>query len=236
MRRLFVGVALAALALAATGCDRPRDVKHTLLVTDVSLSGLNPAARLDEEGMKMALRDLDALKPGDVLTVVVFGSTLTNACEPITVDFAEQTNSEEQDTLRTSMRTAFPAAYRTYITCVRDKAAGGSPGRGSPIFGAVVESLVRAGSPVPVTHIQVVTDGCSYMEKVPVCGAGMTNPGFAKKTVSRMATELKPSLAGIPLVVVGLGRGTGMSSHQVSVLREVFQQYASATGTTVQFY
>lgn len=236
MRRgLAAGGAALAFVVPLVGCEPERDPRHTLAIVDVTLSGLDPSARLDEQGLQVSLRDLDALEPGDVLTVVVFASELTNACEPITIDYAEQGNSEEQDALLESIRSSLPEAYETYISCVRDEGVGGSPAKGSPIFGALVESMVHAEATMSVTEIQLISDGCSYLEGVPVCARSMTSPDYAAKTIEQMPPALKPSLDGIPLVVAGLGRGTGMSSQQVSVLREVFRQYATATGTTVEF-
>lgn len=225
---------LLLLTLLLVGCDEARPKQHHLLISDVSRSGISQSSRLDEVARDEAQRLVQALEPGDMLTVYAFSASLTSACEPITADFAEQGNSEEQDRLKAQLVAAMPEAYASYVECVRDDSVGGSSRPGSPIFGALVEATARSQAQRPLTSTTLVTEGCSFGEGVRTCSRAMTEPGFAEKLIKKMPASLKPDLRS-RLTVRGLGQGTGMSSEAISVLRQIFMAYGAATNSTVEF-
>jgi len=237
-RFLINGPLVLAMLFGITGCRDEDPPVHTLIISDVSLSGLSSAARLDEVAKQELVSAIDAEDPGDVVSLYAFGRGLTSSCQPITADFAKQDNSEQQDQLKENLKASAPTTYDNYVECVRDRATGGAPGPGSPVWGAVVEALaaVRATRPA-VSTIVLVTDGCATSEGGNTCTAEMTQPGFAKSLIKELPASLKPDLSAIDtLIVKGLGQGTGMSSERVSTLREVLAEYAAATGTNVEFH
>jgi hypothetical protein len=234
--RCSLPVTLMCLVMALgmlTGCAEDETPASTIVVSDVSISGLSTGARLDALAKDLSVSLVDELVPGGTVEVYAFGRSLTSACAPVVADFADQDNSEEQDQLKINLRASIALSYDDLVACVRSNTAGGSPEPGSPIFGAIVEALVHARANGDVDVIELVTDGCSAGEGVPTCGKNMLDPGFADEVVEKMPASLKPDLSGIALVITGLGQGTGASSEQVSAIRAVFTAYAAATGATL---
>lgn len=237
-RNLSKALAMIIMCLlCASACGRGEEEHstHTLVISDVSLSGLDTGARLDEVARTVMTSTINNAEPGDVITTYAFGKVLTSACQPITANFSQQGNSEERDQLKANLVASAPELYTSLIKCVRDEQSGGSSDSGSPIFGAIVEAVVEANATAPVDTIHLVTDGCSFGEGVATCTKQMTKPKFAEKLIKLMPPALKPNLSGITLVVTGLGQGSGASSPRLSALRQVFTEYSVATGSTVEF-
>jgi hypothetical protein len=232
MKRQFLAAVVVA---SAVGCGGQHVQKHVLEISDVTGSALDGTERLNIVAKDEGVTLINSLHAGDSLTVYAFGRTLTSSCEPISADFAAQDNTEEQDQLRSDVAAALPAKYDKYVSCLRDKTTGGSAYGGSPIFGAITEAVEAAKTNGPITQIQLITDGCTWGEGPPTCSAVIKNPGVAKKFISQLPASLKPNLTGIPMTITGLGRGTDMSSAELSALRQIFSDYGEATGSIVRF-
>lgn len=227
LRRVVAGPAAAVvLLLLLTGC--PKSTPHEeILLTDISHSAQH--TDLVQLGEERTFAVVQQMKAGDKVTVRAFNAYPGAACDPLVLDIPTQNNSEEAAALQTQMLTDLPANYNAYLSCLAGQPTGG----GSAIFGAIAEA--RTAEP-QAQSIQVVTDGCSYKETSRSCRkASLNNPEFSKTFVNQMPEALCPSMRGVQVTFVGLGRGTSLNATQLAALRSLFTTWGDRTNADVQF-
>lgn len=227
------GKALPAVAVVLAACASPGPVapggdKEVLL--DTSVSAVDERANLIAKGKQVAGDVLAGLQPGHRLTVYAFNSYPGTACEPLVFNFADASSGAEQVQME-AMQAALPGAIDAYVECVTGKEYGNAGRGGSEIFGSIPQALLAAQNDLyPVGELRISTDGCSVGEGLRTCSRRNTRPGFAKHFVNRLPAAAKPSLVGVDVVVAGLGVGTNLDAAGIAALRQIWLEYAAATG------